>query len=498
MAIPSSLVEEKSKLTVQIGTLLQNLGTNKVDGVVYDTAWVARLASRYPNRGFEASLEWLRRHQFPDGSWGAALNHYHDRYISTLAALVALSEGGNDPRDKRRLKRGEDALWQIVGRLGIDDSDTVGFPILSTSLAREATALGLDVPIPPIRFAQGYQKKVDALLNATQRNWRVNPLTFSFEGLSAMAQEGDHILEENNIISTSPAATAGYLLRFYDENALGRLTNLLGQENSGAIPAFACIDVYEIGWGLNYLRLSGAIEPTQPEVQKLLKYLWELWSPEHGIPYSRYFGVPDLDDTAMCFALLRWGGYSVNADVFSYYELEDHFCCYRGETNLSTCAHIRLLAALQGCKDHPNYERWLEKIIGVLRRSDQNGVFWWDKWHASPYYVSVTAVSALQGIADDLARSRVKWILRTQRDDGGWGYLGQSTPEETACCLLALLIWDQAVERVNPAILKEAAEYLLPHAQDKNFTPLWISKGLYTPHSLVQATIASALFRYMS
>ncbi len=497
MVTPSNLIEEQSKLLAQIYAVLRNLGTNNVDGVAYDTAWVARLGIRYPNYGFEAALDWLRQHQYQDGSWGAPLNHYHDRYISTLAVLVALREGGHNSRDKRRIKRGEDALWQIVGRLGVDDSDTVGFPILSATLARDATELGLDVPVPSIRYAESYQRKVEALLSATQRNWRVNPLTFSFEGISAAAQDDDDILEDNGIVSTSPAATAAYLLRFSNDHALQQLQNLQ-RENSGAIPGFACVDVYEIGWGLNYLRLSGAIEPTHPDVQKLLGYLWELWSPDKGIPYSRYFGVTDLDDTAMCFALLRWGGYSVSADVFSYYEQDDHFCCYRGETNLSTCAHIRLLAALQGCEDHPNYARWVEKIIGVLRRSDQNGVFWWDKWHASPYYVSVTAVSALHGLADDLARSRIKWILRTQRDDGGWGYLGQSTPEETACCLLALLIWDREVERINPAILKEATEYLLPHANDKSFTPLWISKGLYTPHYLVQATIVSALFRYMS
>ena len=61
-----------------------------------------------------------------------------------------------------------------------------------------------------------------------------------------------------------------------------------------------------------------------------------------------------------------------------------------------------------------------EEIINALHRFDENGSFWWDKWHSSPYYVSHLAAYALEGIADDIRASRLKWIMRTQNDDGGW------------------------------------------------------------------------------
>src|SRR5262245_1179202 len=83
-------IRKRDEIELQIQSLLESLGEGRVDGVAYDTAWTARLALRYPNEGFDQSLEWLRRHQYTDGTWGTPLTHYHDRYISTLAAIVAL------------------------------------------------------------------------------------------------------------------------------------------------------------------------------------------------------------------------------------------------------------------------------------------------------------------------------------------------------------------------------------------------------------------------
>src|SRR5215813_5121047 len=67
-------------------------GVSDMDSVAYDTAWVSRLASRFPEYGFEAALPWVRSHQHADGSWGGEIVHYHDRIISTLASVIALRE----------------------------------------------------------------------------------------------------------------------------------------------------------------------------------------------------------------------------------------------------------------------------------------------------------------------------------------------------------------------------------------------------------------------
>ena len=491
---PYPLYEQVS-LGSEILALVGNLGNGRISSVAYDTAWVARLSKRYPGYGFEESLEWLRRNQNEDGTWGAPLLHYHDRFASTLAAIVALRETGNGTRDQRRVKRGETALWKLVSRLGRDDSDTVGFPIISSSLAEDAASLGLDVPRPPVRYAAAYKKKVQGLLAQTKHDWRSSPLSFSFEGLWRAVGQDDDVLEENRSVGSSPAATAAYLFSHNHESALHSLQN--GMQLDGGVSAFATIDLFEIAWSLCLLRTVGAVYPQQPEVRQLLDYLWQIWSPETGLYYSSLFRVRDLDMTSAGFTLLRWGGYPVEADVFEYFEMDDHFCTYHGESNPSPSAHLRFLLALQACPEHPKQRVWRQKALHALHRFDENGSYWWDKWHASPYYVSNLAIHALYRLDTDLSASRLKWILKTQHDDGGWGYLDRSTPEETAYCLDVLLLWDRMVEPIDPMIITQAATFLSSHSQDQDYTPLWISKGLYTPQHIVQATIWSALFAYM-
>ncbi|MBE0691269.1 MAG: hypothetical protein IH587_14210, partial [Anaerolineae bacterium] len=217
MAVVRAVADDIDILNMEISKLLSELGTGKVEGVAYDTAWVARLAPRYPGYGFEESLEWLRWNQHADGTWGAPLVHYHDRFVSTLAAIVALREAGQDAGDDQRIKRGETALWQLVGKLGRDDSDTVGFPIISTALAEDALELGLDVPLPPLRHAEPYKNKVASLLKLPTRDWRVSPMSHSLEALRHAVTIEDNVLASNHSVGISPAATAGYLLEFEDK-----------------------------------------------------------------------------------------------------------------------------------------------------------------------------------------------------------------------------------------------------------------------------------------
>ena len=132
----------------------------------------------------------------------------------------------------------------------------------------------------------------------------------------------------------------------------------------------------------------------------------------------------------------------------------------------------------------------------ALHKFDGNGSFWWDKWHASPYYVNSNAVSVIYGIDNGLAMSRLKWILRTQNDDGGWGYYERSTPEETAYCLKALLWWDQTVERIETTALDAAAHFLMKRLDTTRHPPLWIGKSLYTPRLPVQSAVLGALYSY--
>src|SRR5260221_5934953 len=154
---------EISALREHIRVLLPLLGGGKVDSVAYDTGWVARLPSAYFGPGVEKSLEWLRRHQHEDGSWGADILHCHDHFISTLSAVVALRQSGHDEQDEHRITQGVEALWHYFSCLDQDDSDTVGFPILSVSFMGEAQQLGLEVPKAAIRYVAGDHEQIISL-----------------------------------------------------------------------------------------------------------------------------------------------------------------------------------------------------------------------------------------------------------------------------------------------------------------------------------------------
>jgi halimadienyl-diphosphate synthase len=485
--------DTRAVLTNDVHQLLENLGHGVIGTVAYDTAWAARLEYRYPGAGFEDSLEWLRIHQHRDGSWGAPMLHYHDRYVSTLAATVALREAGRGAKDEERVRCGEAALWRMASYLSRDDSDTVGFPIISASLSQDATELGLDVPRLYARYAESYRKKVNLILAQNNRDWRTSVLSFSLEGLRRELNEGDVVLEANHSVASSPSATIAYLFDHYHAPSVDYLRSI--KMPDGGIPAFAPLDVFDIGWSLAQLQNLDFVQPDHPEIQRVLAHLWERWSPETGSHYSSYFRVPDLDISAASFAALRWGGYPVDADAFCYFEAEDHFVTYLYETNPSAAAHLRLLMALQTCPEHPRQPAWVEKILAALRRFDANGSFWWDKWHTSPYYVSDLAVRALIHLDPSLAATRVKWMVKTQNTDGGWGYMGRSTVEETAYCINALLLWNRHVAKIDPELIDRGRGYMLRHQGSENYTPLWISKELYLPYNIVRSAVVSALYQ---
>lgn len=480
----------------RLDTLLDQLGEGRTSNVAYDTAWVARLARVYPGYGFEAALNWLLTHQHADGTWGSPIGHRHDQYVSTLAALIALQEADAE-RFRPLIERGERALWQVADQLPSDDHDTVGFPILSATMTQTALDLGLDVPQPTIRYAQAYRQKLHALTQRPQHTWVKNPLSISMEALQALVPMEAGLLNGAQLIAESPSATASYLLQFPNERSLRYLACLLDEEPFGMVAHVVPINFFETAWAIAHLRSVGLVRSGDPRLRAALDQVYAGWSETDGIAYAPTALVKDLDDTAACFAALQWGGYPVTPAPFLHYEADDHFRCYLNETDPSASVQIRTLMALLQVPDSvPHKQRWIDKAVTAVRHFDNNGRYWTDKWHTSPYYVNAMALRTLPGLADDLAYKRLEWLLATQQADGGWGYHGQSTPEETAYCLEVLLFWHTRIAPIAPEVLDAAAAYLLPHVAAQHFVPQWVAKVLYTPVRVVQAAILSALYAY--
>jgi halimadienyl-diphosphate synthase len=489
--------ESLSGFKIDTSALLDSLGQpyTKVSSSAYDTAWAARLDQHFPERGFKQSLEWLRSNQHQDGSWGGAVFHYHERIASTLSAMIALREAG-DAQDEGRIRAGESFLWRCSPRLHFDANDTIGFPVIIVALTQQAQQLGLEIPENLSRNIAKIRKKL-SLLGHDPEMWRYTTLTYSLEAILHHLPEGVQIdfTDELGCVGAAPASTAATLMdpRTYTDGALRYLENLLDRQGDGGIPTVDQIDIFETAWSLNYLRHIDDITPDHPQIKPLLDYLWSKWSDEAGVGFSSYFNRADLDDTAVTFTVLRWGGYPANADVFAQYEAAIHFRCYEGELDPSLSAQLHMVLALQFAKEHPMYEAWSKKLIQFLRLSDRDGYFWFDKWHVSPYYLSGPSIRILHGVVDDLIESRLKWLIKSQNMDGGWGYYGASTVEETAYCLQGLLYADQHIAPVDTAVIDAAAGYFLQQLPTAELVPLWIGKGLYTPYRVVQASIALTL-----
>src|SRR3972149_5577623 len=135
-------------MQTEIIELLKQLGPGKMSATAYDTAWVARLGDIDRDLSNRA-LEWLNENQLPDGSWGApAPNYYHDRVISTLAAMIALTYRGRRAHDRQQIEKGLIALERITSEatkklMADPNGATIGFEMIVPNLVEEAENLKL-------------------------------------------------------------------------------------------------------------------------------------------------------------------------------------------------------------------------------------------------------------------------------------------------------------------------------------------------------------------
>ncbi len=135
-------------ITALIHQLLKDIGPGKMASTAYDTAWIARMGDVDWELSSQA-MNWIYENQLPDGSWGASEPfYYHDRVISTLAAMIALTYSGKRIQDHKQIERGLLALERIVaganrGLHADPNGATVGFEMIAPTLVAEAESLGI-------------------------------------------------------------------------------------------------------------------------------------------------------------------------------------------------------------------------------------------------------------------------------------------------------------------------------------------------------------------
>jgi halimadienyl-diphosphate synthase len=452
----------------------------------------------------EAALGWLRAHQLADGSWGASEpRYYHDRVVCTLAAMIALTEQGQ-AQDRVRLRRGHLALDTAIQGLKVDPvGEMIGFEMIVPALLAEAEALGIVIGTPhplrreddlPVQLARQRAAKLAALPKGMVSRF----VTVAFSAEMA-GPDGVHLLDVENLqeangsVGHSPSATTYFILhgRRQDPAALSYLREVASHSGDGGVPVIAPSDVFEIAWVLWNLALADALDDELLSLcQPHLDFLGATWEPGLGIPQAAGYTPKDGDDTGLVYAVLTQFGRAVGVEAVLHWEERDYFRCFALEANPSISANIHILGALRWAGfavQHPS----VQKIMGFLQGKQTLQLFWFDKWHTSPYYPTTHAVIACAGYSNALVEDTIQWILETQSLDGSWGYY-MPTAEETAYCLQALTIWKRRGGQVPTEALRRGASWLAEHMEPP-YPPLWVGKCLYCPMLVVRSAILSAL-----
>jgi len=479
--------------------LLRKIGPGRMMETVYDTAWVARLGELDESLSQQA-LKWIAERQLPDGSWGVSSPaYYHDRIVSTLSAMIALAKHGRRASDRRRMERGKWALEALAkrtpqGLMNNPHGATVGFEMIVPTLLAEAEALGI------------IQHQGDGILNqlASQRAIKLSKLqghkinrflsmAFSAEMFGpdmAHLLDIENLQEANGSVACNPSATAYFALHVCPGNEAA--LNYLHQVTcEGGAPNAAPFDVFEPAWVLWNLGLTGLLDDQLlADCQPHLDFLEAAWKPGVGVGFAAGYTPKDGDDTGLAYDVLTQFGRSVDFEAVRSYEEESYFRCYPLEGSPSVSNNVHILGALRQSgleASHPS----VQKVLRFLCQAKTAGTFWFDKWHASPYYASSHTVIAAAGYAPELVKDTIDWMLATQDAKGAWGYY-IPTAEETAYCLQALVIWKRHGGEVPADALRRGAAWLAEHAE-LPYAPMWIAKCVYCPELIVRSVVLSAL-----
>jgi squalene-hopene/tetraprenyl-beta-curcumene cyclase len=202
-------------------------------------------------------------------------------------------------------------------------------------------------------------------------------------------------------------------------------------------------------------------------------------------------GYPDTDDTAEVVLALRrsghrtrtavdrgvrwligmqskdggWGAF--DADNTQELILKLPFCDFGAvidPPSADVTAHVVEMLGAEGLADHPATRRGVRWLL----RSQEDDGSWFGRWGANHVYGTGAVVPALVAAglstSDMSIRRAVRWLRKVQNADGGWGedlrsYVdkdwrgrGASTPSQTAWALMALLAAGERGDEVRRGI----------------------------------------------
>lgn len=466
--------------------LFNDLGQGNAYGIPYDTAWTALHEKIFPE-----SMTWISRNQRRDGSWGGEVEYFHDRLISTLASILALSKSKRSKRFKDQIERGEIYLLKNLQRVKDEEHSTIGFELLFPTLMEEAEKLKLNIPyLQDDYILKIRETKLSLIYNDLVYNGNTT-LSFSAEflGTAFDITKANNLLNPNGSVGNSPSATSYYLLSKMHPEALSYMENVLSINADGSVLPVYPFDIFEKTWG--FYHFDKLDLPVKNYFKRHLKAIKDSWT-KRGVGTTKH-SVLDSDDSAVAFNFLTSMGEKLDPCVFDEWERDDFFQCFEYERDPSLSSNIHILDAIKNL-DYRNRDDAVDKILSFLESNKHGDGFWQDKWHLSPFYVTSHAVIAVHGLNDTLVEDSVSWIIENQKPNGMWGF-NNGTKEETAYSLWALLYYNDQVTPIDDQILIKGLNQLMYGSKSVKLEELWIAKGLYCPVNVVDSIILAVLYK---
>lgn len=499
--MPSQTERLIAKLRADIQTLGAQGGI--LTPSIYDTAQVLRYD---PPEDPQPVIRWLLEQQRPDGGWGSEVLPLA-RHIPTLAAVLALRGASTSEASRKAVEGGIEFFrrnaeaWAFQGPL--PDDIPVAAELILPRLLDEAAEMGIDLPRHHFETVRGLGERRRGLIARMKPPAGTAPI-HAWEAWGTQASP--EVIDGSKGVGHSPAATAQWL-RLRRAAMPGGSEDIRGAERfmketseashaglPGVVPTVWPITRFEQSWCLYALFVSGLLEHPglRDVIRPQLDDLHRAVQPR-GYGMSDFF-VCDGDLTSTSLLTLMGAGYTVDGGLLSRYQLADgQFITYVHELqpSVTTTAHGVMALAELG-KDVSGLVRWL------LEKQGADGRWTVDKWHISWLYTTSQVVLALiRAGASEALRGAVDALLRTQREDGGWGVASAATLSETAYAVHALLglrTHPLFGGPVRQALLKAwrwmSAQEELPQEQREMY---WIGKELYRPYRLDRVFEFSAM-----
>jgi hypothetical protein len=422
----------------------------QVSPSVYETGRLVTLAPWLV--GHRERIDYLVASQRQDGSWGAP-----DGYglVPTLSATEAiLSALSGDPgMDRRGLAeaaaRGLRVLagW-LDGRPELPDMPAIEH-IVPSLVALINHHLERQAGQEPLPLPEGMS--YDTLLAV--RSWIESGAELPEKLLHALeiggpAAGGAAAVRPTAIgtVGASPAATAAWLGErgaCDAQDPARRHLEAVARRHGGPVPVGLPITVFERGWVLSWLARAGVPVDVPPEMVADLR---AAIGPA-GTPAGS--GLPaDADTTSVALYALALLGAPYEPESLWAFHSGTHFATWPGEQGSSVSVNAHVLDAFgeyvaRRPEAASRYGRAIAEVAEWIRERQEPDGKWADRWHASPYYATVSCALALDEFGGDgsagAVRAAVDWVLATQRQDGSWGRW-EGTAEETAYAMQVLLL----------------------------------------------------------